>query len=298
MGGGLWMRSKLISLLIFSIFILGGVCEILGENTEMKNNRNGKKGILVVSFGTSHGDTRALTLDLIEKKISSTFPTYEVRRAFTSAIIRKILRERDGIIVDDPKTALERMAKDGFSEVIVQSTHILNGSEFHELVMDVNRFKTHFRSLKLGMPVLSDTQDYRLAIDALRYQLPSLSERQAVVLMGHGTHHPANAAYPALQHMLYEEGLHVFVGTVEGYPSLSDVIRALKNRGIEEVTLMPFLIVAGDHAKNDMAGDENDSWKNILIGEGFRVHVYLHGLGENPRYHDIFVQHVKDAINK
>jgi sirohydrochlorin cobaltochelatase len=292
------MRYKLISLLTFSIFILGGICEILGEDKEMKINRDGKKGILVVSFGTSHADTRALTLDLIEKKIASTFTTYEVRRAFTSDVITKILRERDGIRVDDPKTALERMVEDGFSEVIVQSTHILNGAEFHDLVMDVNRFKTRFKRLKLGMPVLSDTQDYRMAIDALRYQLPPLSKGQAVVLMGHGTHHPANASYPALQHMLSEEGLQVFVGTVEGYPSLDDVIRALKRGGIEVVTLMPFLIVAGDHAKNDMAGDENDSWKNILRGEGFRVQVYLHGLGENPRYHDIFVKHVEDAINK
>jgi sirohydrochlorin cobaltochelatase len=292
------VRYRLIFLFIVSIFILGGVCDVPGEDREMKQNRNGKKGILVVSFGTSYADTRALTLNLIEEKIASSFPDYEVRRAFTSVVIRKILRERDGIRVDDPKTALEGMAEDGFSEVIVQSTHILNGSEFHELVMEVNRVKTTFTKLNLGMPVLSDTQDYRMAIDALRYQLPPLSKGQAVVLMGHGTHHPANAAYPALQYMLFEEGLQVFIGTVEGYPSLGDVIHALKKREIEEVTLMPFMIVAGDHAKNDMAGEDNESWKNILRGEGFRVHVYLHGLGENPRYHDIFVKHVRDAISK
>ena len=134
-------------------------------------------------------------------------------------------------------------------------------------------------------------------VDALKEQLPAFQENEAVAFMGHGTHHPANAAYAALERIFDDQGLkNVFVGTVEGYPELDQVIQRLQVNKIEKVTLMPFMLVAGDHAKNDMAGDEEDSWKTVLKKEGYVVDTYLHGLGENPRIQDIYVQHIYRAL--
>ncbi|RKD30625.1 sirohydrochlorin cobaltochelatase [Thermohalobacter berrensis] len=257
-----------------------------------------KKAILVVSFGTSHKDTMKNCIEAVEVKIDNAFPEYEVRRAFTSGMIIKKLKKRDNINIDSPEDALVKLEEEGFNEVVVQPLHIIPGKEFGKLKDIVNKYKGKFNKLKLGRPVLTYIKDYKRAIDALKSQLPKLHKKSAVILMGHGTYHPANACYSCLQCMLSDEKLNVYVGTVEGYPEIEDIIPKLKDNRIEEVTLMPYMLVSGDHAKNDMAGEDEDSWKNILESEGFKVNVYLHGLGENPKYQDLFVENVKDAINK
>jgi sirohydrochlorin cobaltochelatase len=290
------MNRKLLVALVTLVFVFSGFAVSLAGSPQGKAGDDGKKGILVVSFGTSYAGTRELTIDAIEKKIANEFPDYEVRRAFTSHIIIDIYKERDDIDIDTPEQALQKMAKEGFSEVVVQSTHLINGAEFHDLVVTVNKFKEDIPDLKLGWPILSTTDDYYMAIDALKDQLPRLSASHAVVLMGHGTHHPANSTYAAMQMMLLMEGLNVFMGTVEGYPTLDEVMVLLERFNIREVTLMPYMFVAGDHASNDMAGDEEDSWKTILTAAGYKVNIYLHGLGENRGYQDIVVMHAKQAI--
>ncbi|QEK13657.1 sirohydrochlorin cobaltochelatase [Crassaminicella thermophila] len=264
---------------------------------EKGNWQEGKKGMLVVSFGTSYADTRKVTIDAVEEKIAKAFPDYEVRRAFTSKIIIKKLKERDNIFVDTPEEALSKMKEEGFEEVIVQPLHVIAGAEYDEVLNVVEKYKEKaFKKIVVGKPILYSPHDYKMAVEALKEQLPKLGKDQAVVLMGHGTHHPANASYPCLQSAIDDEGLNVFVGTVEGYPEINDVIKKLKAKNIKEVTLMPYMVVAGDHAQNDMAGDEDDSWKSILKKEGFTVNTYLHGLGENTKYQEIYLAHAKAAI--
>lgn len=293
-----YLALIIVGLLICSLLAACGSQQAKGKEVKkIADQKNDKKGILVVSFGTSYADTRKVTIEACEKKIDESFPEYEVRRAFTSNIIIKKLKERDNIEIDNPEEALSKMKEEGFNEVIVQPLHIMPGIEYEEVLDAVNKFEDSFEKITVGRPILYGIEDYKVAVEALKHQLPKLNKDQAVVVMGHGTSHPANACYSCLQSVIDDEGLNVFVGTVEGYPEIENVIAKLKKNKIKEVTLMPYMVVAGDHASNDMAGDEEDSWKNILKKEGFVVNVYLHGLGENVGYQDIYVQRVQDCID-
>ena len=262
-----------------------------------------KKAILVVSFGTTYEDTRKVTIDAVEEKIRNTFPDYEVRKAFTSRIIVKKLADRDGLQVDTEKQALEKLIDEGYNEVIIQPLYMEAGDEYEKLMKVVAQYEGSFDKITVGRPVLYYTgqkgekpDDYMIAIQALKAQLPNMGPRDAVALMGHGGVNPSNTAYAALQLKLRDAGMNnVFVFTVEGYPTIENLIAELKAKNVEQVTLMPFMVVAGDHANNDMAGDDKDSFKSQLIAAGFKVNAYLHGLGENVGIQDIYVQHVKDA---
>ncbi|WP_027624214.1 sirohydrochlorin cobaltochelatase [Clostridium lundense] len=259
-----------------------------------------KKGILVVSFGTSYHDTRKLTIEAIENKVQENFKDYEVRRAFTSGMIINKLKKRDNIFIDNTEEALERMAQEGFEEVYVQSLHIMPGEEYDDVKFAVHKFehKKVFKKLVLGRPLLYRTKDYFKAVEALRTQIPEREKGHAVVFMGHGSTHPANSSYALFQYVIDESGLqNVYIANVEGFPELDVILPRLKKNGIREITLMPFMLVAGDHATNDMAGDEEDSWKSILEGEDYKVNIYLHGIGENKGIQDIFIQHVQDCID-
>ncbi|NMM64667.1 sirohydrochlorin cobaltochelatase [Clostridium sp. P21] len=257
----------------------------------------GKKGILVASFGTSIPQAFELCIESTENKIRECFPEYEVRRAFTSYMIIKKLKEEKRLFIDTVEEALEKMNDDGFDEVYVQPLHIMPGDEYDKVINGVNKYKDTFSKLVLGRPILYRENDYKIAVNALKKQLPVMDKNHAVVLMGHGSVHPANSSYALLQYMLKDGNLDtVYVGTVEGYPTLENVIPKMRQDNIQEVTLMPFMLVAGDHAINDMAGEE-DSWKTELEEEGFKVNVYLHGLGENKAFQDIYVEHIKDSIN-
>jgi sirohydrochlorin cobaltochelatase len=280
------------------IFLLCVTLSVIGMSMfSQKAFARAKKAILVISFGTSYADTRKVTIEACENKIQETFSNYEVRRAFTSNIIIKIMKERDNIVVDTPEEALQKLQDEGFSEVIVQPLHVIPGVEFHDIVAIVKKYEPAFDTIRLGAPLLTTIHDYMAVADAINRQLPDLGEHDAVAFMGHGTHHPANAAYATLERVFEDNGMkHVFVGTVEGYPEFEHVLKRLQDNKIEKVTLMPFMLVAGDHAQNDMAGDEEDSWKTMLKKEGIVVEAYLHGLGENPAIQDIYVQHVKDTI--
>ncbi len=264
-----------------------------------------KKAILVVSFGTTHEDTRKVTIDAIEEKIKNTFSDYDMRRAFTSHIILRVLKNRDNIHVDTPEEALEKLKNEGYNEVIVQPLHVIPGVEFDYINNVVNRYKEYkaFENIVVGRPLIcfkgeedGVPDDYSVMVDALSKQLP---QKDTVILMGHGTNHIANAVYCCFESVLRDRGFrNVHVATVEGYPTLDRVIPNVLADGNTEVTLMPLMLVAGDHAKNDMAGEEQDSWKSILEAEGFKVKIYLHGLGENSEIQDIYIQHIKDVINE
>ncbi len=257
-----------------------------------------KKGILVASFGTSILNAFELCIQSTESRIKQSFPEYEIRRAFTSYMIIKKLKEENKIFIDTVEEALEKMKEDGFTEVYVQPLHIMPGDEYDKIIRGVNKYANAFSKLVLGRPILYREDDYKVAVDALKHQLVNVDKNKAVMLMGHGSTHPANASYALLQCIINDKGLNnVYVGTVEGYPTLENIIPKMKKDNIEEVTLMPFMLVAGDHAINDMAGEEEDSWKAQLVKEGFKVNIYLHGLGENKAFQDIYVEHIKDCIN-
>ncbi|MBP2643269.1 MAG: Sirohydrochlorin cobaltochelatase [Firmicutes bacterium] len=292
-------------------FLLTVVCMVVTLIGVFSMNRTGyaaeteKKAILVVSFGTTYADTRKVTTDAVESKIKAAFPEYEVRRAFTSRIIVKKLADRDGIRVDTEKQALEKLKAEGYTEVIIQPLHMEAGDEYEKLMRTVEGYDTSkaFTKIAVGRPVLYYTgqegkpDDYLIVIKALQTQLPKLGKEDAVALMGHGGVHPANAAYAVLQMKMKDAGLkNVFVFTVEGYPTIENLKESLKQNKIKKVILMPFMLVAGDHANEDMAGDDKNSFKSQLIQSGFTVETYMHGLGENLAIQDIYVQHVKDAI--
>lgn len=264
-----------------------------------------KKAILVVSFGTTYGETHKATIEAVENKIRSTFPEYEVRSAFTSRIIIKKLADRDGIQVDTEEQALAKLKEEGYSEVVVQPLHMQAGEEYEKVSRVVERYAQSkaFTKLSLGRPFLYYTgqegksDDYTIAIKAIQTQFPKLGKYDAVAMMGHGGVNPSNAAYAVLQMKFQDAGLkNVFVFTVEGYPTVENVIEKCKEQNIKKVILMPLMVVAGDHANNEMANDDKDSFKSQLLQAGFEVDTYLHGLGENAGIQDIYVQHVKDVI--
>lgn len=260
---------------------------------------NIKKAVLVTSFGTSHLDTLEKTIGAIEEDIGKALPDFTLRRAFTSTIIMKKLRKRDGIEIDDVSQALSRLVEEGFTQVVIQPTHILCGEEFEKLCALAAPFLDKL-TISMGTPLLRTIDQHWDLAKAMTSLLPEPKEDEAIVFMGHGTPHFANAAYALLQYMLEDLGAdRLFVGTVEGCPDLSHVIRRIrKNPSIKKLTLLPLMIVAGDHANNDMAGPEPDSWKNILTEEGFQVDCKLIGLGQSPAIRSLFVAHALEAADK
>jgi sirohydrochlorin cobaltochelatase len=255
-----------------------------------------KKAILVVSFGTSHRETMNKTIVQIEADIKKAYPGRMVYRAFTSNMIINILRDRDGLNIMSVKEAMLQMFKDGMNEVIVQPTHILNGIENEAMAEEVHKYRELFQSVKVGSPLLTATVDFKKVIKGLIKEFPELQEEEALVYMGHGTTHFSNTSYTALEYMLRDSGYEdVYVATVEAYPALDNVIKNLEKKKYKRIKLFPFMIVSGDHALNDMAGEEEDSWKSVLEKEGYEVSCSLKGLGEYQCIRDIFIEHIAQA---
>ena len=253
------------------------------------------KGILVVSFGTSHLDTMEKTITVIEQDIARQFPEWSVYRAFTSRMIVRKLKRTENMEIDTVEEALRRMAADGISEVIVQPTHIINGIENDRMMEDLMEHMSLFRKIRVGKPLLSSVDDYKKAIHAVMSEV-GLETGEMLVLMGHGTDHHANAAYPTLEYTFHALGYNqVLVGTVESFPELKNVMAKLGIAEKKKVALMPFMLVAGDHAKNDMAGEE-DSWKTELEDAGYAVRVILKGLGEFEGIRKIFLEHIEETM--
>lgn len=253
------------------------------------------KGILVVSFGTSYPETREKTIDKIEEEIQKACPDFAVYRAWTSGmIIRKILK-RDGIRIFTVTEAMEQMRLDGIQEVVVQPTHVLNGIENDQMIQDAMAFKKDFGRIVFGSPLLTSQEDNERVIQAVTEEMP-LKEDEALVFMGHGTTHFANSIYAALDYQFKDRGYkNIFMGTVEAYPSMESLMKLVRQNSPRRVILAPFMIVAGDHASNDMSGDE-DSWKAEFEAAGFQVECRMKGLGEYPEIRRIFIDHVQDAV--
>ena len=254
----------------------------------MQNLREGDKiALLMVHFGTTHDDTRAVTIDAINRKVMQEFPQMEFREAYTSRIIMRRLAKR-GVRKLNPVEALAQLKSEGFTHVIVQSTNIIDGIEMESLRKDIDQMRPLFKEIRLGMPLLYTPEDYKQVIGCLAGKS---KEKTFTILVGHGTYTPATAQYAMLDYMLQAEGHTDFaVGTVEGYPTLDNAVdRLQEQKKVKQVQLLPFMFVAGDHAKNDIAGD----MKEALEKKGYKVTPLLEGLGEQPAIQQIYIDHIR-----
>lgn len=229
-----------------------------------------KKAILVTSFGTSHRDTREKCLDLIQREVEEKYGSENVERAYTSGIIRRIIEKNEGVHIFDQEEGLKVLKDKGFEEIITMSLHILDGIEYSKLD---DKFG------KISKPLLADDEDFKKIVENKEFN--DLEGNDAIVFMGHGTESEADYAYQKLQEEYLKAGKNnIFIATVEGKVTIKDVIEKMKGKGFKKILLKPFMIVAGDHAKNDMSSDDEDSWKTILKNEGYEVTSVLKGMGE------------------
>lgn len=272
------------------------------ENPAMKNAPN-KDAILVMTFGTTYTDTRHKTIDAVEKAIQAAHPDIPVFEAYTSHIIIDRVKAKEGITKLTPEEAFAKLKEEGYTRVAVVSLNIIPGVEFDYNSIASRLQKDNFKKITIATPLMyyqgTEGEPDQIVdfLKALSTQLPKMGKHDATLLMAHGTPHPSNAYYSVIQDRLHQLGMNnVFVYSVEGRPNLEDVIPKLQAGGYKHVTLMPIMMVAGDHANNDMAGSEPDSHKSQLEAAGFKVDTYLHGLGENENIRSIYVNRADEAI--
>lgn len=282
----------------------------------------GENELLAVSFGTSYNDSRVEDIKGIEDALQEAYPDWSVRRAFTSQIIINHIQARDGECIDNMDQALERAVKNNVKNLIVQPTHLMHGAEYDELVKAVERYQDKFESVKVAEPLLGEVGSDASAINSDKEAVAKAVTAQAVetagydsldaakedgtafVFMGHGTSHTAKVSYSQMQTQMQVLGYdNVFIGTVEGEPeetSCEAIIEAVKNAGYKKVILRPLMVVAGDHANNDMAGEDEDSWKSLFENSGFfeQVDVQIAGLGGIEAIQQIYVDHTATVIDK
>lgn len=267
---------------------------------DIRNQDNiGDNELLVLSFGTSYNDSRRLTIGAIEGDLEKAFPDFSVRRGFTANIIIDHVQRRDNILIDDVDAALERAVNNGVKNLVVQPTHLMHGLEYDELVEEVGNYSDAFDQVVFGEPLLSSDDDFARVEKAITEWTASYDDGEtAICFMGHGTEADSNEVYQKMQDLLTKDGYtNYFVGTVEAEPSLDDVLAKVQAGNYKRVVLEPLMVVAGDHANNDMAGDEDGSWKKTFEDAGYEVECLLRGLGENEDIRAIYVDHAKAAID-
>lgn len=254
------------------------------------------KAILVVSFGTSFPDTRKRTITAIEDDIAAAYPERKLYRAWTSKMIMKKLLRTENLKINNVREAMEAMAADGIRDVVIQPTHVINGIENDLMKEDALAYREQFDVIRFGVPLLTSEEDNDAVVNAVVHEFSALDKDSMLVLMGHGTTHYANAIYAALDYRFKDMGHdNIFLGTVEAYPTLEPILKAARQRQPKSIVLAPFMIVAGDHATNDMAGANADSWRSQFESAGFTVSCVMKGLGEYPDIRNIFVEHAAQA---
>lgn len=247
--------------------------------------------ILIVHFGSSHADARQKSLDTFTKEVQAAYPNYEVREAYSSRIILRILRQK-GIKKMNPEQMLMQLYLDGYTHVVVQTTSIIHGSEVGTLRHDIFNMKKFFKEIRLGKPLLYHVED---AQKTVRIITQGLDDDKVYLFGGHGTHHPITASYAMVDMMLKEQGhANMYVATVEGYPEFKTIAKQIKeHQAGKEVHILPLMFVAGDHAKNDLQND----WCKILEQEGIKATAILKGLGEYPEIRQLLLEHLDFAFN-
>ncbi len=282
----------------------------------------GEKEILVVSFGTSFNDSRVADIKGIEDALQEAYPEWSVRRAFTAQIIINHIQARDGECIDNVDQALERAVANGVKQLVVQPTHLMHGAEYDELMDSVETYKDQFESVKVAEPLLGEVGEDAAVVNTDKEAVAKAITAEAVskagydslesakedgtafVFLGHGTSHTAKVSYSQMQTQMQNLGYeNVFIGTVEGEPeetACEAVIEAVSEAGYKKVVLRPLMVVAGDHANNDMAGDDEDSWKSMFVSSGKfdSVDTQIEGLGMIPEIQKIYVEHTSDVIGQ
>ena len=273
------------------------------SNPALQNLPN-KDAMVVMSFGTTMKETRDKTINPTIAAIQKALPGVKVVTAYTSHIIIDRVKAKEGIEIPTPEKALEQLKKEGYTRIALATLDVIPGMEYEYKTAIYRLYRDKFKKMTFGTPLLywqgqeEQPDDIADFAKAFATQFPKLGKADAVLVMAHGTPHPANAYYSVVQDRFNKLGKgHVQIYSVEGWPSLEDVIPKLKAEKIKNVTLMPMMMVAGDHANNDMAGDEDDSHKSILTKEGFKVTPYIHGLGENAAVQKMFVNHALESWN-
>lgn len=252
--------------------------------------KNDKVAILMVHFGTTHDDTRQLTIEAINRKVKEKFSKIEVREAFTSRIIMKRLRDRSGLIKLNPLQALMQLYIDGYTHILIQSSTLIDGSEMLSIQKDAEKMNPFFKEIRIGNPLLYTPEDYENVISILS---KNKEPKTAYVWVGHGTSYANTSQYAMIAYMLQAKGIkNCFMGTIEGYPSYDNMLAQLKASKLKKVELVPFMFVAGEHANNDIA----QAWKEKLEKEGFQVSVRMEGLGQNEEIQDQYISHLEYIV--
>jgi sirohydrochlorin cobaltochelatase len=285
--------------LIISTILLLIVCFTTFAFAIGHGDKKAKKvGILLVAFGSSIPEAQ-VSFENIDKKVKAAYPNIPIRWAYTSSIIRKKLAKM-GKHLDSPEVALAKMLEEEFTHVAVQSLHTIGGEEFHDLRRSTRAFQYSggFQRILVAYPLLATQEDMQRAVGAILETIPKERKKeQAVVLMGHGTHHPSNAFYAALMFQIQRKDPNVYIGCVEGYPEIDEIKAMLMEKDIKKAYLMPFMSVAGDHARNDMAGAEEDSWKSILTKAGIECVPIFKGTAEYDSFVEIWLDHLRSALS-
>ncbi len=254
------------------------------------------KGLLIVSFGTSVAETRKKNIEAIEADLAAAFPDRRAYRAWTSGIIRRKLRSSGELAVDSVEEAMERMSADGITDLLVQPTHMLPGEEYGKVVDAVQTAGAGFARILLGQPLLTSESDVRAVASVLENTFSDVGSDELLALMGHGSAEAKTNYYLLLAEAFRKDGHGNFiVGTVEEKPGFAPVLAAARECRPKQIKLLPFMVVAGDHAINDMAGDDEDSWSSMLRKEGFTVDCILKGLGEYPLIRAMYVEKARQA---
>ena len=271
-------------------------------DASLDNPRNqddiGENELLVISFGTSFNDNRRLTIGAIEEAMEEAFPEYSVRRGFTSQIIIDHVLRRDGEVIDNVGEALDRAVANGVKNLVIQPTHLMDGFEYNDVVNEVAQYADAFERLSIGAPLLTSDEDFQIVMEAVVEATAAYDDgKTAICFMGHGTEADSNGVYAKMQKLLTDSGYaNYFVGTVEAEPTLDDVLAAVQAGNYDRVVLRPLMIVAGDHANNDMAGDEEDSWKTVFEAAGYEVECLVEGLGSLEPIQKLLVAHAQAAM--
>ncbi len=259
-----------------------------------------KRGILVVSFGTTYPDTREKTIEAIERELKQQFCDRKFYRAFTSEIVRSIIQKKEEIQIPNVAVALEQMHQDGIEDVLIQPTHVIAGMEYDKMLSEIQKTEEWFETVFVGKPLLNEKRDYEIAAKAILEETNrnvNWTSDMAVVYMGHGSEHEANQCYSILQATFREMGYkNVYVSTVEGSPIFDETIHEIREHKYHTIILQPFMIVSGDHARNDMASRQTDSWKSRLEQRGYQTICLLKGLGELEEIRHLFFLHAKEAM--
>ena len=254
------------------------------------------KALLVVSFGTSYADTREKTIGALEAALASAFPDRRFYRAWTSGLIRRKIRKDTGEAIDSVEEALERMSADGVTDVLVQTTHMLPGEEFELLRSALAGAAGRFAAVSFGAPLLDAPGDAEALARAVEASFPDVGENEMLCLMGHGSEALKTNVYLSLNERFAAHGRdNIVVGTVEFDPGFAPVLERIRRREPDRVYLAPLMVVAGDHANNDMAGDEPDSWKSMVEAAGFPTVCVVRGMGEYPAVRELYVRHARAA---